>query len=178
MALNAYLKVVSPSRGWIKGSVVQKGREGLIKIVRTDHLHERVLDLPSFTVAPTLQHHPFLVVKEVDAASIGLRGCLIDNETLTEWKLQYWAPNQLGSAGGSGVETQYFTVELKGAKVQSIHHVMPDTRDRTFVDWREYEEVAFVYDSIKWTYTLGNKSVSDEIARVALRAVVARKRRR
>src|SRR5262245_27378389 len=176
MALNAYFKASSPSRGWIKGSVTQKGREGLIRIVRSDHLHERVLNLASFTIAATPQHHPFLVVKEVDAASIGLRGCLIDNETLSEWRLQYWMPNQLGSA--QGVEVQYFTVELTGARVQAIRHVMPDVRDRTLADWREYEEVAFVYDKIKWTYTTGAKTVSDEIARGAPRIPITRKRRR
>lgn len=84
MALNALLKAVSPTRGWIKGAVVRKGREGPIKVVRPDHLAERPLDLARFTVAPTIQHRPFLIVKEVDQASIGLRGRLIDNETVSD----------------------------------------------------------------------------------------------
>ena len=79
MALNAYLKAVSPSRGWIKGSVTQKGRENLIKIVRVDHLEERPLDAASLAAPGTIRHHPFAIAKEVDAASVGLRGSFVAN---------------------------------------------------------------------------------------------------
>jgi len=177
MALNAYLKIVSPTAGWIKGSVIQKGREGLIKVVRTDHLMERPLDLPSFTIAATIQHRPFLVVKEVDAASIGLRTCFIQNETLSEWRLQYFRA-QTSGAGGSGLEVQFFTVELTGAKIQSIHHVLPDTRDRTLADWLDYEEVAFVYDSIKWTYVTGGKTTTATVKPPVARVAIPRPKRR
>ena len=176
MALNAYLKAVSPTRGWIKGSVTQKGRENLIKVVRVDHLEDRPLDAASFTVSGNVRHHPFAIAKEVDAASVGLRGSFVANEKFSEWKLQFWRAQLQGA--GVGVEKQHFTVELTGARVQSIRHVLPDTRDPGFNAWLDFEEIAFVYDRIKWTWTDGAQSLEENAQLASPKPLIARPKRR
>lgn len=180
MALNAFLKAVSPTRGWIKGSVTQKGRENLIKVVRADHLEERPLDPASFTAAATIQHRPFTIAKEVDAASVGLRTSFVSGEKFSEWKLMLWRAQMQGAAGIGGVERQHFTVELTGARIQSIRLVLPDTRDPAFNAWLDYEEVAFVYDKIRWTWTDGQQTLEEAVQRPpgAKPRIVQPKRRR
>ena len=176
MALNAYLKAVSPTRGWIKGSVTQKGRENLIKVVRADQLEERPFDAASLAATGTIRHHPFTIAKEVDAASVGLRTSFVANEKFSEWRLQFWRAQLQGA--GVGVERQHFTVELTGARVQSIRLVLPDTRDPGFNSWLDFEEIAFVYEKIKWTWTDGAQVLEENLQLASPKPLIARPKRR
>lgn len=162
MALNAYLKLKGQQQGDIKGSVVQKGREGKILVVAASHALSQPFAAATGQASGKRQHQPFVVTKPVDAASVPLYQMLAGNELATEWELQFWTPKGTGTVGSaSGVEQQYYTVRLSDARVCQIRFVMPDTRDATLLRWTEYEEVSFTYSRIEWLWVASGKLASD-----------------
>ena len=107
------------------------------------------------------QHQPFVITKPVDRASVPLHQVQAGNETLREWELQFWAP-QLKASTGTGAEVQYFTVKLTNASIASIAMQMPNTTHPDLAKLETFEEVAFAYQAIEWTWTDGNLVASDD----------------
>lgn len=158
--LNAYMKITGAKQGAFKGSVTQKGREGMIMVIASDHSVATPMDAASGMATGKRQHKPFTITKELDKSSVQLRNALLNNETLGDVVVQYFQPSRLG-ASGAGAETQYFTITLKNARVTSIHEVMANNRDATQMKLAAYEEVAFTYESITWTWTDGGMTATD-----------------
>ena len=96
MALNAYLRLKGQTQGDIKGSVTQKGREDTIMVIATSHEVLSPRDAASGLPTGKRQHKPFTITKEVDKSSPLLYGVLVNNENVTEWKLEYWQPSASG----------------------------------------------------------------------------------
>lgn len=160
--MNAYLKLKGQQQGDIKGSVVQKGREGKILVVAASHLLSVPFAAGTGQASGKRQHQPFVVTKPVDAASVPLYQMLAGNEVATEWELQFWTPRSAGTAAGSaGAEQQHYTVRLGDARICAIRFVLPDTRDATLQRWSEYEEVSFTYGRIEWLWVASGKLFSD-----------------
>jgi type VI secretion system secreted protein Hcp len=108
------------------------------------------------------QHQPLVITKEVDRASIGLRTMLIGNEDAKEWELQLFRP------AATGVETNYLTIRLTTAAIASIEMTMPNNKDVDLTRLETYEDVAFVYQKIEWTWVDGGLVAADDwIAAVA-----------
>lgn len=160
MALNAYLLIKGQKQGTIKGSVTQKGREGLILVFAVDHLLQRPYDSTSGQASGNLAHHPIKITKEVDKASVPLYSAMIANENLPEWELRFWRQKQTGRTAGN--EFQYFTIKLTNAHVISIHLVKPDTKNPDRVSYPDYEEIEFSYQHIEWTWTDGGITAEDD----------------
>jgi type VI secretion system secreted protein Hcp len=156
--LNAYMTVRGQHQGEIKGSAVQKGREGKIVVIAVDHSLVAPTDAASGMATGRLQHKPLLISKEVDRASIGLHNALINNERLSEVSLQFWQPQMRGGLGGS--EAMYYSITLKNARVVSLRHVMPNNRDPALATRAAYEEVGLLYENITWTWSDGGMSAS------------------
>lgn len=156
MALNAYLRVIGVKQGEIKGSVTQKGREGRIAVIAI--AHEFLSPRDPGTGLPTgkRQHKPLVITKEVDRASIGLRTMMIGNETAKDWELQLFRPT------ATGVETNYLTIRLANASIASIEMTMPNNRDPELTRLETYEEIAFVYQRIEWTWIDGGLVTADD----------------
>lgn len=154
MALNGMLKLVGEIQGLIRGSVTQKGREGRIKVMAADQMTGSDTDAASLQTKGRRQFTPFTIVKEVDLASIALHRALATNELLKEWELQLWRTSNAGA--GAGVERNHFSIRLSDARVQQIRFVLPDTRDPVNVSRLDFEQIAFVYRKISWTWTDGN----------------------
>ena len=156
MPTYAYLKIKGQKQGEIKGSVIQKGREGLIQVMAAIHDVISPRDAQSGLPTGQRQHKPLTITKEIDRSTPLLRQALITNETLTEWELQFFKPTS------SGVETRYFVIKLTNAAVASARLVMPDAVDVATKYLPTYEELAFTYQKIEWTWIDGGITAQDE----------------
>lgn len=161
MALNAYLKLKGQKQGEIKGSVTQKGREGKIMVIAVSHAIISPRDPASGLPTGKRMHKPFVITKELDKSSPLLYNALVNNENIPEWELQFWTP-QLSAATGVGQEKQHYTVKLTNANIASIEFRMANNKHPDLMKFAEYEEVAFTYQKIEWTWTDGGIMALDD----------------
>ena len=161
MALNAYLKLKGQKQGEIKGSVTQKGREGKIAVIAVSHEIVSPRDAASGLPTGKRMHKPFVITKELDKSSPLLYNILVNNENVPEWELQFWTP-QLKATTGSGVEVQHYTVKLTNANIASIAFRMANNKHPDLMRFAEYEEIAFTYQKIEWTWVDGGIMAMDD----------------
>lgn len=129
MVLNAYLKLKGQKQGEIKGSVIQKGREGRIMVIAADHELLSPTDPASGLPSGKRVHKPFVITKEVDRSSPLLYSAFANNENITEWELQFWR------AAPTGVEQQHYTVKLTNARIAGINFHMPNNKNPDLVKY-------------------------------------------
>lgn len=156
MALNAYLKLKGQKIGEIKGSVTQKGREGKIMVIAVSHEIVSPRDAASGLPTGKRMHKPFVITKELDKSTPLLYQVLTQNENITEWELQFWQPS------ATGAERQHYTVKLTNANIASIAFRMPNNKHPDLMKFTEYEEIAFTYQKISWTWTDGGITAEDD----------------
>jgi type VI secretion system secreted protein Hcp len=161
MALNAYLRLVGQGSGEIKGSVTQKGRENRIMVIAVSHEVTSPRDSASGQATGKRQHQPLVITKELDRASVPLHQAQARSENFKDFELQFWAP-QLKATTGAGTEVQHFTIKLTNASIAWIRTEMPNTRDPELTRLETFEEVAFTYQKIEWTWTEGNLMAADD----------------
>jgi type VI secretion system secreted protein Hcp len=163
MALNAYLRIKGQKTGEVKGSVIQKGREGKIMVIAASHGIESPQDPRTGLPIGSRLHKPFIITKESDKSSPVLYGMLASNERIVEWDLQFWSPT-LSSPSGTGQEVQTHSVKLMNASICSINFCMPNSTNPDLVRYVEYEQVAFTYQKITWTWNDGGITATDDWA--------------
>ena len=156
MSLNAYLKLKGQKQGEIKGSVTQKGRENKIMVIAVTHEIVSPRDPASGLPTGKRMHKPFVITKELDKSTPLLFNVLVNNENITEWELQHWQPSR------DGAEKQHYTVKLTNANIASIHFRMPNNKNPDLMKYAEYEEVAFTYQKIEWTWVDGGITAMDD----------------
>src|SRR5262245_59950712 len=156
MALNAYLKVKGQKQGDIKGSVTQKGREGKIMIIAVSHDVVSPRDAASGLPTGKRMHKPFVLTQELDKSVPLLYNVLVNNENILEWELQHWTPS------ATGAEKQHYTVKLTNANIASIAFRMPNNKHPDLMKFTEYEEIAFTYQKITWTWLDGGITAEDD----------------
>lgn len=161
MALNAYLRLVGDRQGEIKGSVTQKGREGKILVIAFAHEVASPRDTGTGLATGRRQHGPLVITKEIDRATPPLHEAQAGNENFKEWELELYAP-QLRAGAGAGVEVQYFTITLTNALIASFRTEMPNTKHADLAKLNPFEEIAFTYEKIEWTWTDGGLSAADD----------------
>ncbi|MBK8253332.1 MAG: type VI secretion system tube protein Hcp [Polyangiaceae bacterium] len=161
MALNAYLKLKGQKQGEIKGSVTQKGREGKIMVIAVSHEVVSPRDAASGLPTGKRMHKPFVITKELDKSSPLLYTVLVNNENIPEWELQFWTP-QIAASQGVGTEKQHYTVKLVNANVANISFRMLNNKNPELMRYAEYEEVAFTYQKIIWTWMDGGITSEDD----------------
>jgi type VI secretion system secreted protein Hcp len=161
MALNAYLKMKGQKTGDVKGSVTQKGREGRIMVIAVNHEIVSPRDAASGLPTGKRMHKPFVITKELDKATPLLYNILVTNENIPEWELQFWTP-QLSASTGVGSEKQHFTVKLTNANIANIQFVMANNKHPDLMKYAEYEEIAFTYQKIEWTWNDGGITAQDD----------------
>lgn len=162
MALNAYLTLKGQKQGDIKGSVTQKGRADSIMVIAVSHEIISPRDPASGLPTGKRMHKPFTITKELDKSSPLLYNALVNNENIQTWKLQFWTPQVGGATGGGGTEVQHYTVELLNANIASISFRMLNNKNPDLMRYAEYEEVAFTYQKITWTWTTGGITAADD----------------
>jgi len=156
MALNAYLRLKGQKQGEIKGSVTQKGREGRIMVIAVNHGLLSPRNAASGLPTGKHQHRQFVITKELDKSSPLLYTMLVTNENLVDWDLQFW------QTAATGTEVNHYTVKLTNANITSIEFRMPNNKDPQVMKLAEYEEVAFTYQKIQWTWNEGGITASDD----------------
>jgi type VI secretion system secreted protein Hcp len=156
MALNAYLKLKGAKQGDIKGSVTQKGRADKIMVIAVQHEVSSPRDAASGLPTGKRQHHPFVITKELDKSTPLLFNALCNNESITEWELQFWQPSS------TGVEKQHYTVQLTNASIAWIRSIMPNNKHPELMKFSEYEEIGFTYQKITWTWMDGGITAEDD----------------
>ena len=156
MALNAYLTLTGETQGRIEGSVTQAGREGSILVIGADHQLNSPRDAASGLPTGKRQHQPFVITKEVDKSSPLLARVLVNNENITEWRLDFWQPS------ASGQEAQFYTIELVNASISGIKFEMLNNKYPENMQLKEREKVAFTYSKIIWTYQDGGITSEDD----------------
>ena len=161
MALNAYLSLKGVKQGQIKGSVTQKGREDKIMVIAVSHEVISPRDPASGLPTGKRMHKPFVITKELDKATPLLYNVLVNNENITEWELQFWAP-QIKAGGSMGTEVQHYTVKLVNANISSIQFRMLNNKNPELMKYAEFEEIAFTYQKITWTWKDGGIEASDD----------------
>src|SRR5690242_4587415 len=162
MALNAYLRLKGQKQGEIKGSVTQKGRENSIMVIAVSHEIVSPRDAASGLPTGKRMHKPFVITKELDKASPLLYSMVTMNENIPEWELQFWRPQSAVATTGVGAEYQNYTVKLVNANIASIAFRMANNKNPDLMKYAEYEEVAFTYQKINWTWTDGGISAEDD----------------
>jgi type VI secretion system secreted protein Hcp len=161
VALNAYLRLVGDRQGEIKGSVTQKGREGKILVIAFTHDVTSPRDTATGLATGRRQHGPIVITKEIDRASPPLHAAQTDNENFKEWELELYA-SQAHVGAASGVEVQYFTITLTNASIASFRTEMPNNKHADLAKLNTFEEIAFTYQKIAWTWTDGGLSATDD----------------
>jgi type VI secretion system secreted protein Hcp len=156
MALNAYLKLKGQKQGEIKGSITQKGREHKIAVIAVSHEVISPRDPASGLPTGKRMHKPFVITKELDKSTPLLFNALTNNENIPEWELQFWRPS------GTGAEQQHYTVKLTNANVASINFRMSNNKHPDLMKFAEYEEIAFTYQKIEWTWVDGGITAMDD----------------
>ncbi|MCP4687014.1 MAG: Hcp family type VI secretion system effector [Desulfobacterales bacterium] len=156
MSLPCYLTMKGETQGDIKGSVTQAGREDTILVIGVDHEVISPRDPASGLPTGKRQHKPFSITKETDKSTPLLYNMLTNNENITEWKLEYWQPS------AAGKEEQHYTVELTNTSICSIRHRVLNIKDPELTRFKEFEEVAFAYQKIVWTWMDGGISAEDD----------------
>jgi type VI secretion system secreted protein Hcp len=159
MALNAYLKLKGSKQGDIKGSVIQKGREGMIAVHSYHHHIVSPRDSASGQATGKQQHGPFTLIKTIDKSTPLLYRALTTNETFKTWELKCFSPKS-GAAGG-GVETNHFTIVLTNASVSGILAIMENNLDEDNARLPMMEEISFTYEKISWTWVDGGVTHED-----------------
>jgi len=156
MALAAYLTIVAERQGPIYGSVTQKGRENQILVTAVQH--EIVCPRDPQSGIPTGKriHKPFMITKELDKSTPLLFAVLCTNENIREARIDFW------TATATGQEKQHYTVVLTNANICAINFKMANIRSPRLTYLKEYEEVAFTYQKITWTWNDGGKSAGDD----------------
>jgi type VI secretion system secreted protein Hcp len=156
MASNVYLKVKGSKQGDIKGSVTRKGLEGQIQVIAVTHEIISPRDAASGQATGKRQHKPIVITKEIDRSTPLLRQALVTNEHLTDWLLQFFKTMP------DGTERCYFTIKLTDVSIASASFMMPNTENPATKNIPEYEELAFTYRKIEWTWTDGAITAQDD----------------
>jgi len=138
MATSAYLKLTGAKQGQIKGSVIQKGREGQIAV--TSWTWEGDRDGGTATASE------FSITKPRDVSTPRLLNAFSDDELMTNWELILWDPTQ---AGGETITT---TIQLHGARLGSIRQSGVDTGTSNPPD---HDELTFEFTKIDVIWTDG-----------------------
>ncbi len=161
MALNAYLKLKGAKQGDIKGSVTQKGREGMIAVHSFDHEITSPRDSASGQATGKRQHRPFTITKEIDKSTPLLHKALTDNEVITSWELKCFAP-RTSAAGGGGQEVNHFTIKLTNASISDIVDIMENNLIPDDAKLPLMQQISFTYQKIEWTWVDGGISSQDD----------------
>jgi len=162
MALNAYLTLKGQKSGQIKGGTTQKGREDSIMVIAVSHEVVSPRDAASGLPTGKRMHKPLVITKELDKSSPLLMAMMTTNENIASWTLKFWAPQKQAVGSGTGQEVQNYTIELVNANIASVSFRMANNKHPDLMKFAEYEEVAFTYQKITWTWNDGGITASDD----------------
>jgi type VI secretion system secreted protein Hcp len=150
-------------QGAIAGSVTQKGREKTIEVIGSSYSLISPRDAASGMPTGKRMHKPYVIVQELDIAVPLLFNALVNNENITTWKLDYYA-SQIGNdrTTATATEQNYFSVELVNASIASIDMRQHNNKVPDLMKFKEYLEIAYVFQKITWTWIKGGITSGDD----------------
>jgi type VI secretion system secreted protein Hcp len=163
MSLNAYFsKVVGEKTGAFKGGVIQKGREGWIEIIASNHSIQSPRDPASGQATGKRSHGPIRARMYYDQTINAWYQALVNNESLKEVVISYFSANKLGVAGGTGTETLTYETKLTNAFVSKVEFEMLNNKNPDLTRYENMLVVELVYQKIEGIWKLGNKVWDDD----------------
>lgn len=156
MALNAYLNLTGETQGKVAGSVTQAGREDSIMVFATNHEIISPRDAASGLPTGKRQHKPLRLMTEIDKATPVLANILVNNENISEFRLDFWRPSR------SGQEVQFYTIELVNANIASMHSKSLNNKIPENMRLPEMVTWEFTYQKIIWTWQDGGIMAEDD----------------
>jgi type VI secretion system secreted protein Hcp len=108
-------------------------------------------------------HKPIVVTHELDISVPVLHNILVGNENISKWKLDFYT-TQVGNdrTSGTNIETNHYSIELVNASIASIDFVMANNKHPDLMKFKEYVQVAYVYQKITGTWLKGGVTYSDD----------------
>ncbi len=149
MALNAYLKLTGETVGDVNGSVTQAGREDMIMVIGFEHDVVAPRDAASGKPTGKRQHMPVTITKEIDVSTPVLYKVMVENENITDWRLDFWEPSTTGQ------EKQHYTIQLTNASISGIRAEMLNNKYPENMQHKEREHISFHYQKIQWIWHEG-----------------------
>lgn len=156
MALNAYMTLTGETQGKVEGSVTEAGREGMMEIYGWSHEVISPRDAASGLPTGKRQHKPISVTKPIDKATPLLANIQVNNENITEFRLDAWRPSR------SGKEFQYYTIELINASIAGIRQEQLNNQYEENMRHEVREHIMFTYQKIIWTWQDGGITAEDD----------------
>ncbi len=157
MANEGYLIAKAQKQGQIKGSVIQKGKEGWIAVYGFHHEIVSPRDVASGMATGKRQHKPLTITKEIDRSTPLLYQALVNNESFPEVVLRFFAPDMKGA----GKEIQIYTIKLANANIISIVDDMANIKIAENIKLPLLEMISFTYQRIEWTWNDGDITSTD-----------------
>ncbi len=152
-----YVKIVGQKQGFIHGGATKKGVEDLIEVNTFEHSIVSPRDAASGLPTGKRQHSPIVIVKEIDKSTPLIYQALVTNENLPTVEFKFWKLDDTGK------ETQYFTIKLTNANIASVEQLNQNSDTRPDLNnFAEYEQVAFTYQKIEWTWVDGGITAMDD----------------
>jgi type VI secretion system secreted protein Hcp len=142
----------------IKGESSQTSldRKDTIECFRFEHAVDTTREAGSGMATGRRQYAPIKIMKAIDASSPLLFKQMVTNAT-GDAAFKFYRPNP----AGDGTTEQFYTIELKGARVSGINQIVFHTQKEENAHTGPMEEVQFVFQSITWTYTKGGVTHED-----------------
>ncbi len=163
MCLNAYIsKFVFEKQGAGKGGVIQKGREGWVEVIASNHAIVSPRDPASGQATGKRSHKPLRLRSYYDQSLPQWYQALVYNENIKEMVISYFSANKLGTAGGAGVETLTYEVKLTNAFVSQLEFEQLNNKNPELQRYENMFVIEVVYQKIEGTWKLGNKVWSDD----------------
>jgi type VI secretion system secreted protein Hcp len=146
------VKITGVKQSWIKGGLVQRGREGLIQGLGFKLISGRT-NAGNTAVGSSLQLGLAEFTKPVDKSTPLLQKALGENEVLSKVEFTFYG-NRLGTAtGAAGAEFALYTVVLTNARVVSIQDAF--TPGSTANPNNFQQTIGLSYEKIEWTWMDG-----------------------
>ena len=159
--VNKFLKLESLQQGPIKGSVTQPGKEGLIGVLYFSHeITDPIVQSLStpFHVTGGFVFGTLAVIKMIDRSTPLLYKALSSGEKIKTFNLAFYVKTPTGQ------EVKQFTIDLIDAQVSNINQAKQNSNSTPdLMKFAEFEEVQFVYQSIKWSWIEGINIISHTI---------------
>jgi type VI secretion system secreted protein Hcp len=145
----------------VKGESTQLSlsREGAIECISYEYEVVTAREATSALATGRRQHQPLRIIKRIDKATPLLFKALAENQVM-EGVLKFFRPNPTGD----GTTEQFYTVEFKQGRINSIKQRLPNTIVPATSTEPPLEEVTFVFHTISWTYTNGGVTHEDSWA--------------
>jgi len=142
----------------IKGESTQVslGREESIECVYYEQGVITAREAGSGLATGRRQYQPLLIRKRIDKSTPLLMKALTENQVI-EATFKFFRPNPTGD----GTTEQFYSVNFKQGRVNSIKQYVPDTIVPVSTNDPALEELTFVFHTIGWTYTNGGVTHED-----------------